>query len=268
MKRVRLFLIAIITAIAGIGSFHVICEAAPKARITFTKDAPDYSYAIMVQDSGHARFVRLAEVRTGRGPDKPRTAKIKKRAKKPAKKSSSSISYAIEVSGTTDSRLNDSRTTVVKSISSGLKNAEKYRGSRRFSPETIRRVKEKYGRAISEVARKRGVDEKTLVAMIVVESGGNPNAEYKGCSGLLQLAEGTARNLGVNPLDPYQCIDGGARYLKYQLERFGDLPTALAAYNQGPNKVASKLKRGELNPERLDYVKKVAHIYKMQDDTG
>ena len=49
---------------------------------------------------------------------------------------------------------------------------------------------------------------------------------------------GTARQMGVNADDPFANLEGGARYLRQQLDRFdGDLEKALAAYNAGPGRV-------------------------------
>ena len=59
-----------------------------------------------------------------------------------------------------------------------------------------------------------------------------------GAIGLAQLMPATAAGLGVDPHDPLQNLEGGARYLRQQLDRFGSFELGLAAYNAGPTRVA------------------------------
>ena len=87
-------------------------------------------------------------------------------------------------------------------------------------------------------ARKHNVPEDLFLRLVRTESGFHPKAKsHKGAIGLAQLMPHTARTLGVNPHDPKQNLDGGARYLSQQYRRFGDWRLALAAYNAGPGAV-------------------------------
>ena len=87
-------------------------------------------------------------------------------------------------------------------------------------------------------ARKHGVPEDLFLRLVQQESGWNPNARsHKGARGLAQLMPATAARLGVNPDDPVQNLDGGARYLRMMYNTFGSWRLALAAYNAGPGAV-------------------------------
>jgi soluble lytic murein transglycosylase-like protein len=98
-----------------------------------------------------------------------------------------------------------------------------------------------FGAEIDAAAASNGIDPALLKGLVSQESGFDPNARSgAGAVGLTQLMPGTAAALGVtNPLDPAQSLQGGAKYLRQQLDRFGgDEKLALAAYNAGPGAVA------------------------------
>ncbi|MFW5633447.1 MAG: lytic transglycosylase domain-containing protein [Erythrobacter sp.] len=96
-----------------------------------------------------------------------------------------------------------------------------------------------YARKVHEVARRFDLSPALLEAVVWQESRWRANAvSPAGARGLAQLMPGTARYLGVDPDDPEANLEGGARYLREQLDRFdGDLEKALAAYNAGPGRV-------------------------------
>lgn len=94
-------------------------------------------------------------------------------------------------------------------------------------------------------------------AMIKVESNYSQRAVSRaGAKGLAQLMPDTARYLRVDPGDPLQNLDGGARYLLEQIGSFESLTLALAAYNAGPDAVR---KYGGVPP----YTETRTHIVKV-----
>ncbi|MEM6374959.1 MAG: lytic transglycosylase domain-containing protein [Pseudomonadota bacterium] len=89
-----------------------------------------------------------------------------------------------------------------------------------------------------QAALRHGVPVELFLRLVTQESAWNPRAvSHKGAIGLAQLMPGTAAYLGVNPHDPSQNLEGGARYLAEQYRTFGSWRLALAAYNAGPRAV-------------------------------
>ena len=108
-------------------------------------------------------------------------------------------------------------------------------------------------------AQRLGVRPELALAVMGQESGGKPGAvSPKGALGLMQLMPATAKELGVDPRDPVQNVQGGLRYLKQQLDAFGgDEAKALAAYNAGPGAVQKYRNTVPPYRETRDYVVRV-----------
>lgn len=108
-----------------------------------------------------------------------------------------------------------------------------------------------------DAARRHGVPEDLFLRLVQQESGWNPGARsHKGAIGLAQLMPATAQSLGVDPKNPRQNLEGGARYLRLQYDKFRSWRLALAAYNAGPEAVE---KHNGVPPyrETRNYVKKI-----------
>lgn len=92
---------------------------------------------------------------------------------------------------------------------------------------------------IQAAAERHGVPTELFTALVWSESAFDEQAvSHAGAIGLSQLMPGTAAMMNVDPRDPLENLEGGARYLAAQLERFDDVDLALAAYNAGPARVA------------------------------
>ena len=101
---------------------------------------------------------------------------------------------------------------------------------------------------IEQAARFHRLDPTLLKAVAWQESRGQMRAvSPKGARGVMQLMPSTAIELGVDPRVMADNIRGGAMYLRRQLDRFGSVPLALAAYNAGPGAV---LRFGGIPPYR------------------
>lgn len=102
-------------------------------------------------------------------------------------------------------------------------------------------------------------------SLVQAESGGRPGVvSPKGAVGYAQVMPGTAKDLGIDPNNPDQNLEGGARYLRQQLDKFGNLGHAYVAYNWGPGNADMWVKSGadpaRLPPETRAYLAKNAGI--------
>ena len=126
--------------------------------------------------------------------------------------------------------------------------------------------------AVSNAANATGLDPALIKAIIQVESSFRTDAvSGAGAQGLMQLMPGTASSLGVtNSFDANQNVMGGSTYIKKQLDRFGDLRLALAAYNTGPGRIGrlnisnpdDPAQYNQISERVRGYVDKVLAYYK------
>lgn len=129
-----------------------------------------------------------------------------------------------------------------------------------------RRMKlDRYHALVEKAAREHQLDRALLSAVIMVESGFDPNAvSRRGAVGLMQLMPATAQRYGItDPYDPAQNIQAGAKYLRYLMKKFNnDISLTLAAYNAGEATIQRYGNRLPPYQETIMYVPKVMDAYR------
>jgi Rod binding domain-containing protein len=136
-----------------------------------------------------------------------------------------------------NNKKDNSQHTPIKFNVSGNNNEINANGN--FLDRVNGRIKN-YEPIIAEASKKYNIPIPLIKAVITTESAGNVNAKSSaGAKGLMQLMDGTAKDLGVkNSFNPSENIMGGTKYLRQMLNNFdGNLEHALAAYNAGPGNV-------------------------------
>jgi soluble lytic murein transglycosylase-like protein len=122
-------------------------------------------------------------------------------------------------------------------------------------------------RELADAAADRyGLPRELVRSVMAAESGSQMGAlSPKGAIGLMQLMPGTAQLLGVDPYDPAQNVDAGARYLRDLLEKYqGGLRHALAAYNAGPGAV-DKYNGVPPYRETINYIVRIENKLKLAE---
>jgi soluble lytic murein transglycosylase-like protein len=125
--------------------------------------------------------------------------------------------------------------------------------------QTMQNLAETWGTDILKETIGTNVSPALVLAVIGIESAGNPTAvSSAGATGLMQLIPATAERFGVtDATDPRQNIKGGVAYLDFLMNRFNRDPVlVLAAYNAGEGAVDANVGVPPY-PETRDYVPKV-----------
>ena len=166
-------------------------------------------------------------------------------------------SFENVLKNSTGVKFGDLLTRPVTKVNANIYSAQAETGAEKIS------TREQIKNIVFRAAKKHGVDEKLVNALIKQESGFNPNVKSKvGAMGLMQLMPATAKGLGVtNPMDPEQNVEGGVKYLKSMLNKYnGNVILALAAYNAGPGAV-DKYDGVPPYKETQNYVKSILANY-------
>ena len=131
----------------------------------------------------------------------------------------------------------------------------------------------RYGAIVRGHSRNYQLDPALLAAVIYQESKFRAHARSSsGAIGLMQLLPDTAKGIAIHTGgtkfrvsdldDPEINVRYGAWYLRHLLDKYGDVDTALAAYNAGQENVDHWRADGAGIPfaETRHYVKRVEHL--------
>jgi soluble lytic murein transglycosylase-like protein len=132
-------------------------------------------------------------------------------------------------------------------------------------------------RTVAAEARRAGFSPDFVLAVIEIESGGDPFAvSPKGALGLMQLlprtGQAVAGELGLRwegpetLFDPVANVRLGVAYLEHLRARYGNLATALTAYNWGPTRVSDLLRRSQ--PIPAAYSRRVLEACRERGEAG
>lgn len=128
----------------------------------------------------------------------------------------------------------------------------------------------KKGSALSAMidrhANEKGLDPALVHAVIRAESAYRPDAlSPKGAVGLMQVMPATGRRFGVSDLEvPEHNLQAGTTYLRHLLDRFDNVPLALAAYNAGEGAVSRYGNKIPPYPETQGYVQGILRSYRKE----
>ena len=119
--------------------------------------------------------------------------------------------------------------------------------TQRGTPSPVQRKgSHKYEDLVIAEAQRQGIDPSLARHVLYKETGNLPNPESArskaGALGVMQLMPKTAKELGVDPMDPEQNVRGGVMYLRKMMDKYNDPVLAAAAYNAGPGRVDRALK--------------------------
>jgi hypothetical protein len=118
-------------------------------------------------------------------------------------------------------------------------------------------VPAQYQSEVLVAAQRWDISPAILAAQLDAESGFNPNSvSPAGAVGIAQFLPSTAKDLGIDPWNTTQAIDGMAMLDAKYVKQFGSIDLALAAYNAGPGAV-SKYEGVPPYAETQNYVKKI-----------